>query len=59
MDERAVRLRLETAERELAQREQFDHVVVNVEGDLDGAVDRVLAIAERERTRPGRRPVEV
>ena len=59
MDERAVSLRLETAERELAQRDRFDHVVVNVEGDLDGAVDRVLAIVAQERARPGRRPVEV
>ncbi len=59
MDDATLRRRLDTAERELAQREQFDHMVVNVDGDLDGTVERVLAILEQERAQPGRRPVEV
>ena len=59
MDDATLRRRLDTAERELARRDQFDHVVVNVDGDLDGTVERVLAIVERERARPGRKPVEV
>lgn len=58
-DEDALRRRIATAERELAQREHFDHVVVNVEGDLDGTVDRVLTIVAAERAREGRRVVRV
>ena len=51
--------RLAAAERELARRDLFDRVVVNVEGDLGAAVERVLAIAAEERARPGRTPVVV
>ena len=58
-DAQTLRRRLDTAERELAEREHFDHVVVNVEGDLEGAATRVLELVERERARPGRRPAEV
>ncbi len=58
-DEETMRRRLETAQREMAEREHFDHVVENVEGDLDGTADRVLAIVRQERARPGRRAVEV
>ena len=54
-----LRRRMDEVERELAQRERFDHVVVNVEGDLDGTASRVLAIVEAERARPGRAAVEV
>lgn len=59
MDHTSLRQRLDMVELELAQRDQFDHVVVNVEGDLDGTVDRVLAIIDEERVRPDRRSVEV
>lgn len=55
----ARRRRLATAEAELAARDQFDYVVTNVEGDLDGTVDRVLAIAAVERARGGRVAVVV
>ena len=58
-DEEATRRRLDTAQREMAEREHFDHVVENIEGDLDGTADRVLAIVREERARPGRRAVEV
>jgi guanylate kinase len=51
--------RLAEAEREMQRRDLFDHVVVNVEGDLDTTVERVLRIAEKERRRPGRKPVVV
>jgi guanylate kinase len=58
-DEADFRLRLDTAEREMACREQFDHVVVNEEGRLDEAVERVLAVIAVEKARPGRRPVRL
>ena len=54
-----VRRRIETCERELEHQPQFDHVVVNVDGDLDAAVDQLLAIAAEERARPGRVAVAV
>lgn len=52
-------LRLETARQEMARISEFDYVVVNPEGALDTAVQRVLAIvtAEKCRTRP--RVIEV
>ena len=59
VDAQTLRRRMDEVERELAQRERFDHVVVNVEGDLDGTASRVLAIVEAERARPGRAAVEV
>jgi guanylate kinase len=58
-DEDDVRRRLAEAEREMAQHELFDHVVVNVEGDLDATVQRVLDIVAEEHTRPGRLSVTV
>lgn len=44
-DEVSLAERLATAERELAQRGAFDHIVVN--DDLDRAVDRLVAIIEK------------
>ena len=46
--------RLRAAEAEDGRREHFDHVLRNVEGDLDATVDGLLAIIERERSRPER-----
>ncbi len=51
--------RLREAEHEMQHDELFDYVVVNVEGDLDATVRRILAIADEERARPGRKPVVV
>ncbi|MDA1062445.1 MAG: guanylate kinase [Chloroflexi bacterium] len=51
--------RLQTAHAELAQQDAFDHVVVNIEGDLEGTAERVRALIAAERVRPGRRAVEV
>jgi guanylate kinase len=51
--------RLEEAERELAQHDLFDHIVVNVEGDLDATVARVIEIVAAERARSGRQPIAV
>ena len=51
--------RLAQAEAELAQQEYFDHVLPNVEGDLDATVDALLALVDEERARPGRVPLRV
>jgi guanylate kinase len=56
-DGSAFRLRMETAGREMACRDQFDHVVVNEQGKLDEAVERVVAVIAAEKARAGRRPV--
>lgn len=49
-------LRLRTAGEELAQLANFDYVVVNREGELDGTVAQIEAIvlAEKRRVRPRR-----
>ncbi len=44
-----LRLRRDTAAREMAQRDAFDYVVVNAEGRLDKAVARIVAIVEAEK----------
>jgi guanylate kinase len=49
-----LRLRRETAAREMAQEDAFDHIVVNAEGRLDEAVARIVAIVEEEKRRAGR-----
>jgi guanylate kinase len=48
-----LRLRRDTAAREMAQRDAFDYVVVNAEGRLDEAVARIVAIFEVEKRRVG------
>lgn len=58
-DEETVQRRLTAAEREYELSAEFDHTVLNVDGDLDQAVDAVLAIVEAEHARPGRTPIEV
>ncbi len=53
-DERTLKLRLETAREEMKSLGEFDYVVVNADGRLDEAVQKILAIitAEKCRTRP-------
>jgi guanylate kinase len=58
-DEATIERRLYASDREFDVSSEFDHTVVNVEGELDHAVDDVLAFIEAERARPGRQPVEV
>lgn len=58
-DDETVQRRLAAAEREYELSAEFDHTVLNVDGDLDQAVDAVLAIVEAEHARPGRTPIEV
>ena len=55
-DEAVLLRRLETARREMEQQGLFHHVVVNADGRLDEAVERLAAIIEAEKRRPGRRP---
>lgn len=58
-DPAVLRRRLAAAERELERAGEFDHVVVNIEGDLDATAARVLALVEQERQRPGREPLRI
>lgn len=55
--EEQLELRLDTARREMATADEFDHTVVN--DDLDRCVERIEAILAQERSRPGREPVRV
>lgn len=59
MNEGDIRRRLDTIQRELAASDDFDHVIENVDGDLDGTVDRLLAVVAEARARPDRQAVEV
>ena len=72
LDELAVRLRqrktesaeelerrLRTAAREMERQHLFDYVVVNHNGRLDEAVDRIQAIVEAEKQRGDRPPVRL
>ena len=59
MDEDNIQGRLTTMKQELAAQGRFDHVLENIEGDLDGTVDRLLAIVAEERARPGRGTIDV
>jgi len=54
-----LRVRLETAAREMAQEGAFDHVVVNAEGRLADAVSRIVSIVEAEKHRRIRRPTQI
>ena len=54
-DEAVLRRRLETARREMEQQSLFHYVVVNADGHLEDAVERLVAIIEAEKRRPGRR----
>ena len=53
-DEAVLARRLAAAERELGRAGEFDHTVVNVEGDLEGTARRLLELVSGERARPGR-----
>ena len=59
MEEADIQQRLETAKREIAAGGRFDHVVENIDGDLAGTIDRILAIIATERARPGREAMEL
>jgi guanylate kinase len=54
-DEAVLRGRLATARREMEQQDLFHHVVLNADGRLEEAVERLAAVIEAEKRRPGRR----
>ncbi|MEX2228911.1 MAG: guanylate kinase [Dehalococcoidia bacterium] len=58
-DEAALQRRLAEARVELEQARRFDHVVTNVEDDLDATVDAVWKLIEAEAARPDRAPIAV
>ncbi len=49
-----LRIRRDTAVREMAQESAFDYIVVNAEGRLDEAVARIVVIVEAEKRRADR-----
>lgn len=54
-----LRERLETAVTEMRRMERFRYAVVNREGQLDEAVNQIIAIMEAERCRVGRQPISL
>jgi guanylate kinase len=55
-DEAVLRRRLDTARREMEQQGLFHYVVVNADGRLEEAAERLASIIEAEKRRPGRQP---
>jgi guanylate kinase len=51
--------RIATARKEMEKLSEFDYVVVNRDGELDRAVDDVLAIAQAEHRRAKPRVVQL
>ena len=49
-----LKVRLETAAKEMEEAEKYDYVVVNRTGRLDEAMEEINSIIRRERARPGR-----
>ena len=58
-DAATMKRRLEAARQELERQGEFDYVLINKRGDLDGTVDRVEEILAVERGRAGRRTVRI
>ena len=57
--QQALRVRLETAAKEMEEAGKYDHVVVNRTGRIDEAVEEINAIISQERARPGREPIVI
>ncbi len=57
--EDAIAMRVATARQELKRIDEFDYCVVNPQGDVDSAVDRILAIIEAEHSRVRQRKVQL
>ncbi|MBN2006396.1 MAG: guanylate kinase [Anaerolineae bacterium] len=51
--------RMDTAREEMKRVQEFDYIVVNHEGDLDGAVDQIAAIITAEHSRVHPRVVKL
>lgn len=54
-----IKKRLETVRQEMEQLSEFDYVVINSDGELDKAVDDVLAIIQAEHCRTKQRQVQL
>ena len=54
-----LKVRLETAAKEIEEATKYDYVVVNRTGRLDEAVDEIKAIIRRERAQPGRERIVI
>ena len=54
-----LKVRLETAAKEMEEAEKYDYVVVNRSGRLDEAVEEINSIIRRERARPGRERIVI
>jgi guanylate kinase len=57
--EDAIAMRVATSRQELKRIDEFDYWVVNPHGDVDSAVDRILAIIEAEHARVRQRRVRL
>jgi guanylate kinase len=57
--EDAIAMRVATSRQELKRIDEFDYCVVNPHGDVDSAVDRILAIIEAEHARVRQRRVRL
>lgn len=57
--EDAIAMRVATARQELKRIDEFDFCVVNPQGDVDSAVNRILAIIEAEHSRVRQRKVRL
>ena len=54
-----LKVRLETAAKEIEEATKYDYVVVNRTGRLNEAVDEIKAIIRRERAQPGRERIVI
>ncbi len=54
-----LKVRLETAAKEMEEAEKYDYVVVNRTGRLDDAVEEINSIIRRERAQPGRERIVI
>ena len=54
-----LKVRLETAAKEMEEAEKYDYVVVNRTGRLDEAMEEINSIIRRERARPGRERIVI
>ena len=54
-----LRVRIDSAAREMARRDAFDYVVINADGRLDEAVSQIIAVIESEKRRPDRPPLVI
>ena len=55
----ALKVRLETAAKEMEETAKYDYVVVNRTGQIDEAVEEINAIIQRERSRTGRERIVI